>query len=203
MPRGQLVCLDGYHRARTARIAERLMGMVRGSAHERASDVWGEAYGKTLGTLLVLEVTRPGWPRCAGTSWQRPRNCRFRCLAALADRARPWRESSADPSATMFFFRSGPAAAWYQALKEHAEHLLLSDESTGVAGRGSGPRPCCADAAAGLPLAERMRAWPRIAAAEAQLHARLVASHLAAFQPAVGDAPTFAAATGGAAGAGI
>ncbi|WP_329020286.1 hypothetical protein [Streptomyces sp. NBC_01601] len=39
------------------------------------------------------------------------------------------------------------------------------------------------DAAAGLTLTERIRAWPRIAAADAHLHDRLLASHLAAHSP--------------------
>ncbi|MCX4550395.1 hypothetical protein [Streptomyces sp. NBC_01500] len=41
-----------------------------------------------------------------------------------------------------------------------------------------------ADAAAGLPLDERTRAWPRIAAADADLHDRVLAAHLTAHPPA-------------------
>ncbi|MFC8863261.1 hypothetical protein BCL80_11547 [Streptomyces avidinii] len=44
-----------------------------------------------------------------------------------------------------------------------------------------------ADAAAGLPLAERLRAWPRIEQADAHLHARLLAAHLAAHPPHTPD----------------
>ncbi|SCD32051.1 hypothetical protein GA0115243_100885 [Streptomyces sp. ScaeMP-e83] len=40
-----------------------------------------------------------------------------------------------------------------------------------------------ADAAASIPLAERLRAWPRITQADAHLHARLLAAHLAAHPP--------------------
>ncbi|MGW0564447.1 hypothetical protein ACWDZ4_28550 [Streptomyces sp. NPDC003016] len=47
-----------------------------------------------------------------------------------------------------------------------------------------------ADAAAGLPLAERLRAWPRIAQADAYLHARLLAVHLAAHPPHTPDPHT-------------
>ncbi|MFC8949506.1 hypothetical protein [Streptomyces rochei] len=43
-----------------------------------------------------------------------------------------------------------------------------------------------ADAAAGLPLTERMRAWPRFAAADAHLHDRVLAAHLAAHPPTEG-----------------
>ncbi|MFD3422128.1 hypothetical protein [Streptomyces decoyicus] len=45
-----------------------------------------------------------------------------------------------------------------------------------------------ADAAAGLSLTERMRAWPRIAAADADLHDRLLAAHLVAHPPVAGAA---------------
>ncbi|WP_316779947.1 hypothetical protein [Streptomyces sasae] len=44
-----------------------------------------------------------------------------------------------------------------------------------------------ADATAGIGLAERTRAWPRIAAADPHLHERLRASHLAAHPPAVDE----------------
>ncbi|MDP5315569.1 hypothetical protein [Streptomyces poriferorum] len=47
-----------------------------------------------------------------------------------------------------------------------------------------------ADAAAGLPLAERLRAWPRIAQTDAHLHARLLAAHLAAHPPHTTDPHT-------------
>ncbi|MEU5137020.1 hypothetical protein [Streptomyces californicus] len=43
-----------------------------------------------------------------------------------------------------------------------------------------------ADAAAGLPLADRLRAWPRIAAADAGAHDRVLAAHLAAHPPPPG-----------------
>ncbi|MFJ4700472.1 hypothetical protein ACIP5N_22165 [Streptomyces sp. NPDC088768] len=43
-----------------------------------------------------------------------------------------------------------------------------------------------ADAAAGLPLADRLRAWPRIAAADAAVHDRVLAAHLAAHPPPPG-----------------
>ncbi|MFB6904873.1 hypothetical protein ACFCWB_11470 [Streptomyces bacillaris] len=40
-----------------------------------------------------------------------------------------------------------------------------------------------ADAAAGVPLTERMRAWPKIAETDAALHDRVLAAHLAAHPP--------------------
>ncbi|MGW5617118.1 hypothetical protein [Streptomyces sp. NPDC003877] len=43
-----------------------------------------------------------------------------------------------------------------------------------------------ADAAAGLPLADRLRAWPRIAAADPAVHHRVLAAHLAAHSPPSG-----------------
>jgi hypothetical protein len=49
--RGQLKRPGGYHRARAAGIAERLMSVRLGAAQEEALSVWGEVYGKTSGTL--------------------------------------------------------------------------------------------------------------------------------------------------------
>ncbi|MFJ2218177.1 hypothetical protein ACIQVO_38250 [Streptomyces sp. NPDC101062] len=43
-----------------------------------------------------------------------------------------------------------------------------------------------ADAAAGVPLAVRLRAWPRIAAADPGVHDRVLAAHLAAHPPPAG-----------------
>ncbi|GAA2683443.1 hypothetical protein [Streptomyces lunalinharesii] len=57
-----------------------------------------------------------------------------------------------------------------------------------------------ADAEAGLPLAERVRTWPRIVKAEPQLHVRLLASRLVAYSLAAGTVGTDAA-TADAAGA--
>ncbi len=47
-----------------------------------------------------------------------------------------------------------------------------------------------ADASAGIPLAERLRAWPRIAQGDAHVHARLLAAHLAAHPPRTPDPHT-------------
>ncbi|MFI8194653.1 hypothetical protein ACIF8T_39125 [Streptomyces sp. NPDC085946] len=49
--RGQLKRPGGYHRARAAGIAERLMGVKLGAIEEEALGVWPELYGKTSGTL--------------------------------------------------------------------------------------------------------------------------------------------------------
>ncbi|MEV7157093.1 hypothetical protein AB0N77_21090 [Streptomyces misionensis] len=38
----------------------------------------------------------------------------------------------ADPPATSYFFRSGPAPAWPGVLTENAEHLLFADEVCGA-----------------------------------------------------------------------
>ncbi len=53
------------------------------------------------------------------------------------------------------------------------------------------------DAAAGLPLAERLGAWPRIAAADAGVHDRVLAAHLAAHPPPAGAGTDAAAAAAG------
>lgn len=47
-----------------------------------------------------------------------------------------------------------------------------------------------ADAATGLPLAERLRARPRLAQADVHLHARLLAAHLADHPPHIPDPHT-------------
>ncbi|MFE7485166.1 hypothetical protein [Streptomyces sp. NPDC057552] len=142
--RGQLKRPGGYHRARAAGIAVRLMGVELGGAQERALDVWGEVYGKTSGTLHgagadparaaalygeVLAAARELLVPLPG------RAARVLQLAAFADPGRAealelagW----ADPRATAYFFRSGPAPAWLGVLDEHAEHLLLADEASGA-----------------------------------------------------------------------
>ncbi|OXZ04314.1 hypothetical protein [Streptomyces sp. 2R] len=54
------------------------------------------------------------------------------------------------------------------------DEVRLGDPAAFTARSWSAPS---SDAAAGLPLAERLRAWPRIEAADAHLHARLLAAH--------------------------
>ncbi|MFJ4700463.1 hypothetical protein ACIP5N_22210 [Streptomyces sp. NPDC088768] len=142
--RGQLRRPGGFHRARAAGIAVRLMGVELGGAQERALEVWGEVYGKTSGTLHgagadparaavlygeVLAAARELLVPLPG------RAARVLQLAALADPGETeaielagW----ADPRATAYFFRSGPAPAWLGVLDEYAEHLLLADEVSGA-----------------------------------------------------------------------
>ncbi|MFK0142465.1 hypothetical protein [Streptomyces murinus] len=137
--RGELVRPGGFHRARAAGIAGRLMGVALGSAQERALDGWGEVYGRTSGTLHGGEADLAG---AAGTYRDMlllarellvplpGRAARVLELAALeAPGEGEARELAgwADPRATTFFFGSGPAAAWLTALQEHAPHLLLAD----------------------------------------------------------------------------
>ncbi|MYR76570.1 hypothetical protein GTW49_30770, partial [Streptomyces sp. SID4925] len=47
-----------------------------------------------------------------------------------------------------------------------------------------------ADAAAGVPLAERLQAWPKIAEKDAALHDRILAAHLTAYPPLSGTDAT-------------
>ncbi|MFF4055462.1 hypothetical protein ACFYZ8_06270 [Streptomyces sp. NPDC001668] len=81
--RGQLKQPGGYHRARAAGIAERLMGVKLGAAQEEVLGVWGEVYGKALGTLHG-GVADPA--RAVALCWQllaaAPGNCWCRCPAA-------------------------------------------------------------------------------------------------------------------------
>ncbi|MFJ6438711.1 hypothetical protein [Streptomyces sp. NPDC091416] len=142
--RGQLTRPGGFHRARAAGIAERLMGVALGAYHEQALDGWGEVYARTSGTLHGGEADPAG---AAGVYREvlllarellvplHGRAARVRELAALKEPGRAQaRELAgwADPRATAFFFGSAPAAAWLGALEEHAPHLLLTDESAGT-----------------------------------------------------------------------
>jgi hypothetical protein len=142
--RGQLTRPGGFHRARAAGIAGRLMGVALDGYHEQALHGWGEVYGRTSGTLHGGEADPAG---AAGVYREvlllarellaplPDRAARIRELAALnepgADEARElarW----ADPRATGWFFCSRPAAVWLTALQEHAPHLLLADAEAGV-----------------------------------------------------------------------
>nr|WP_258404872.1 hypothetical protein [Streptomyces sp. F12] len=142
--RGQLTRPGGFHRARAAGIAERLMGVALGSYHEQALAGWGEVYARTSGTLHGGEADLAG---AAGVYREvlllarellvplPGRAARVLELAALKEPGQAQaRELAgwADPRATTFFFGSAPAAAWLAALEEHAPHLLLADETTGV-----------------------------------------------------------------------
>ncbi|MFC8704904.1 hypothetical protein ACFUIV_22335 [Streptomyces anulatus] len=142
--RGQLTRPGGFHRARAAGIAERLMGVALGAYHEQALDGWGEVYGRTSGTLHGGEADPAG---AAGVYREvlllarellvplHDRAARVLELAALKEpgqaEARE-RAGWADPRATTFFFGSAPAAPWLRALQEHAPHLLLTDDSAGT-----------------------------------------------------------------------
>ncbi|MFE1190200.1 hypothetical protein [[Kitasatospora] papulosa] len=142
--RGQLARPGGFHRARAAGIAERLMGVALGSYHEQALAGWGEVYGRTSGTLHGGEADPAG---AAGVYREvlllarellvplHGRAARVLELAALKEPGTAEaRELAgwADPRATGFFFGSAPAAAWLGALQEHAPHLLLADERAGT-----------------------------------------------------------------------
>ncbi|MFF8994498.1 hypothetical protein ACF09H_32160 [Streptomyces sp. NPDC014983] len=142
--RGQLVRPGGFHRARAAGIAERLMGVALGGYHERALDGWGEVYGRTSGTLhggqadlagaagVYRDVLLLAWELLAPLP---DRAVRIRELAALDEPgAGEARELArwADPRTTRWFFCSRQAAAWLKALEEHAPHLLLADAAAGV-----------------------------------------------------------------------
>lgn len=112
--------------------------------------------------------------------------------------------------------QEGSAFRWARAVRGAVAGLLRRDiEATASAARElvfdidldevrlgdsaafTGPRLArtvldlaAADAAAGIPLAERLRAWPRIAQADEHLHARLLAAHLAAQPPRTPDPHT-------------
>ncbi len=142
--RGQLTRPGGFHRARAAGIAERLMGVALGAYHEQALVGWGEVYGRTSGTLHGGEADRAG----AASVYREVLLLARELLVPLHGRAARVLELAAlrepggaearelagwaDPRATAFFFGSAPAAAWLGALEEHAPHLLLTDERAGT-----------------------------------------------------------------------
>lgn len=144
--RGQLKRPGGYHRARAARIAERLMSVRLGAAQQEALSVWGEVYGKTSGTLHGRRRRRRPGPRRRplpqapgrrpGVAGAAARPCRAGPRAGRPEGA--GRGAGAGtarlggPAPTVFFFRSGPAATWLPLLHEHAPHLLAADDTAGV-----------------------------------------------------------------------
>ncbi|MEV6680723.1 hypothetical protein AB0N09_28235 [Streptomyces erythrochromogenes] len=142
--RGQLVRPGGYHRARAAGIAERLMGVVLGSAQERALDVWGDVYAKASGTLhgsgadRARAVALYGQVLAAARELLVPLPGRAARVLELAALQKPGEKEAeelagwADPRAEAYFFRSGPAPAWLKVLDEHAPHLLLADETSSM-----------------------------------------------------------------------
>ncbi|MFD3422127.1 hypothetical protein [Streptomyces decoyicus] len=144
MLRGQLVRPGGFHRARARGIAERLMGVVLGRAHERALDVWGE-YGKTSGTLhgggaadparaasLYAEVLAVAPELLVPLPGRAARVLELAALQNPGEKEARELAGWADPRATTFFFTSRPAPGWLDVLHEHAPYLLLSDEAAGV-----------------------------------------------------------------------
>ncbi|MFE0775388.1 hypothetical protein [Streptomyces sp. NPDC058861] len=145
MLRAQLARPGGYQRAQAAGIAERRMGVPLGAFHEPALNVWSDLYSKTSQTL---HGRGDGDPARAAALYRKLLTAARELLVPLPHRAARIRELAAlkkpgeaearelagwaDPRATRWFFASGPAAAWLNALHEHAPHLLLADEPAGT-----------------------------------------------------------------------
>ncbi|MFE4639448.1 hypothetical protein [Streptomyces sp. NPDC056730] len=141
--RGELERPGGFHRARARGIVERLMKVELGAAQETALDVWGAVYGVASG-ILHGSATGPGeavqlYADLLGAAHQLlvplpDRAARVLELAALqAPGAAEAAELAgwADPRATDYFFRCGPAPVWLNVLQEHAPHLLMPDGAAG------------------------------------------------------------------------
>ncbi|MFJ8078865.1 hypothetical protein ACIQ7Q_34245 [Streptomyces sp. NPDC096176] len=82
---------------------------------------------------------------------------------------------------------AGPAAVWSSVVDLDEERLREGPLESPLAGpflARAVLELAAADAAAGVVLAERTRAWPRIAAVHPVLHDRLLAAHLTAHPPA-------------------
>ncbi|MGQ4364257.1 hypothetical protein [Streptomyces sp. SAS_272] len=141
--RGELERPGGFHRARARAIVERLMKVEIGAAQETALDVWGTIYQLASG-ILHGRAAAPGeavqlYADLLGAAHQLlvplpDRAARVLELAALtqpgaaeAQELARW----ADPRATDYFVRCGPAPAWLNVLQEHTPHLLMPDRSAG------------------------------------------------------------------------
>ncbi|WP_020684239.1 hypothetical protein [Streptomyces prunicolor] len=130
-----------YHQARARGIVERLMGVELGAAQETALDVWGTVYSVASG-ILHGRAAHPGE---AAVLYADILGAARNLLVPLPDRAARVLElvalqhpgaveakelaGWADPRASDFFFRSGPATAWLGVLQEHAPHLLMPDQA--------------------------------------------------------------------------
>jgi hypothetical protein len=141
--RGELERPGGYHRGRARGVIERLTGVTLGAAQETALDVWGVVYGLASGILHG----RAAGPGDAVTLYTELLGAARELLVPLPERAARVLELAAltqpgaaeaaelarwaDPRATDYFFRSGPAPVWLSVLAEHAPHLLLPDRSAG------------------------------------------------------------------------
>lgn len=142
--RGELERPGGYHRARARGVVERLMKVELGAAQETALDVWGTIYAVASG-ILHGSAAAPGeavqlYSELLGAARNLlvPLPARAARVLELAALAGPGEAEArelagwADPRAEAYFFRSGPAPAWLHVLHEHAPHLLLADEASGV-----------------------------------------------------------------------
>nr|WP_181411994.1 hypothetical protein [Streptomyces sp. F12] len=141
--RGELERPGGYHRGRARGVIERLTGVPLGAAQEQALDVWGVVYGLASGILHG----RAAGPDDAVLLYTELLGAARELLVPLPDRAarvlelaaltQPGAEEAAelarwaDPRATDYFFRSGPAPVWWGVLAEHAPHLLMPDPAAG------------------------------------------------------------------------
>ncbi|MEU6071061.1 hypothetical protein ABZ864_43120 [Streptomyces sp. NPDC047082] len=133
-----------YHQARARGIVERLMRVELGAAQETALDVWSRVYAVASG-ILHGRSAGPGeavalYTGLLGAARELlvPLPARAARVLELAALRHPGAEETAelagwaDPRATGYFLRAGPAATWLEALHQYAPHLLLADEATGV-----------------------------------------------------------------------
>ncbi|MFJ8902960.1 hypothetical protein [Streptomyces sp. NPDC102370] len=141
--RDELVKPGRYHQARARGIVERQMGVELGAAQETALDVWGAVYGVASGILhgraahdgeaavLYADILAAARELLVPLPGRAARVLELVALehpgVAEAKELAGW----ADPRATDYFFRSGPATAWLTVLQEHAPHLLMPDEAAG------------------------------------------------------------------------
>ncbi|MGW2722412.1 hypothetical protein [Streptomyces sp. NPDC001492] len=142
--RGEVESPGGFHRARAAGVFERLTGVTLGAAQETALDVWSRIYGAASG-ILHGRSAGPGEAAAlytdilgAARNLLVPLPARAARVLELAALQHPGEAEArelagwADPRATGYFLRSGPAAAWLEVLDQYAPHLLLADGAAGL-----------------------------------------------------------------------
>ncbi|MFF7946623.1 hypothetical protein [Streptomyces griseorubiginosus] len=142
--RGEVESPGGFHRARAAGVFERLTGVTPGAAQETALDVWSRIYG-AASSILHGRSAGPGEAAAlyvailgAARNLLVPLPARAARVLELAALQHPGEAEArelagwADPRATGYFLRSGPAAAWLEVLDQYAPHLLLADGAAGL-----------------------------------------------------------------------
>ncbi len=142
--RGEVESPGGFHRARAAGVFERLTGVTPGAAQETALDVWSRIYG-AASSILHGRSAGPGEAAAlyvailgAARNLLVPLPARAARVLELAALQHPGEAEArelagwADPRATGYFLRSGPAAAWLEVLTSTRRTCCWADGAAGL-----------------------------------------------------------------------